>query len=57
MDYDADGNIVGIDIDNASSKVDMRELIISKLPAQMETLVARLKPVHAAYVLPCKGDT
>ena len=40
IDYDADGNIVGIDIDNASKKVDMREIVLSKLPAQCEELVA-----------------
>ena len=40
IDYDADGNIVGIDIDNASKKVDMRKIVLSKLPAQCEELVA-----------------
>jgi len=40
LDYDADGNIVGIDIDNASRKVDMKEIILSKLPAEVEMLTA-----------------
>jgi uncharacterized protein YuzE len=31
LDYDADGNLVGIDIDNASQKVQLRELIVSGL--------------------------
>lgn len=35
LDYDADGNLVGIDIDQASLKLDFRELILSKLPAQV----------------------
>jgi len=35
LDYDADGNLVGIDIDQASLKLDFGELILSKLPAQV----------------------
>jgi uncharacterized protein YuzE len=35
LDYDADGNIVGIDIDRASVKLEIGELIVSKLPAQI----------------------
>ena len=38
LDYDADGNLVGIDIDNASEKVDLQRLTISKLPGSVETL-------------------
>ncbi len=37
LDYDAQGNLVGIDIDNASTKVDIHKLIINKLPASVET--------------------
>ena len=37
LDYDDDGNPVGIDIDNASAKVDLRKLIVSKLPGPGET--------------------
>jgi uncharacterized protein YuzE len=37
LDYDAKGNLVGIDIDNASAKVDLRTLIVSKLPGPVET--------------------
>ena len=40
LDYDADGNLVGIDIDNASHKVEMERLILSKLPAEVETVRA-----------------
>ena len=40
LDYDSEGNIVGIDIDNASKKVDLKEVILSKLPAEIETLIA-----------------
>lgn len=32
LDYDADGNIAGIDIDHASSKLDIEEIILSNLP-------------------------
>ncbi len=35
LDYDEDGNLVGIDIDQASMKLEMKELILSKLPAQV----------------------
>ena len=31
LDYDARGNLVGIDIDNASTKVELQKLIVSKL--------------------------
>ena len=40
LDYDADGNIAGIDIDNASHKIELREVILSKLPAEVEELSA-----------------
>ena len=40
LDYDADGNIVGIDIDNASRKVDLKEISLSKIPADTEKLIA-----------------
>jgi uncharacterized protein YuzE len=38
LDYDADGNLVGIDIDQASLKLDFKELILSKLPAEVTQL-------------------
>jgi len=34
-----DGNLVGIDIDNASAKVDLHRLIVSRLPGDMQTIV------------------
>ena len=37
LDYDAEGNLVGIDIDNASQKVDLKKLTLNKLPAIMQT--------------------
>jgi len=30
LDYDADGNLVGIDIDSASRKIDLKEVILSR---------------------------
>jgi len=36
LDYDAEGNLVGIDIDEASSKLEMKELILNKLPAEVK---------------------
>ena len=38
LDYDSQGNLVGIDIDNASSKVNLQKLIVSKLPGDVETI-------------------
>jgi uncharacterized protein YuzE len=40
LDYDEAGNLVGIDIDNASGKLDLGELILSKFPASTQTLIA-----------------
>jgi len=40
LDYDSDGNLVGIDIDNAGKKLELNELILSKLPLRTETLSA-----------------
>jgi uncharacterized protein YuzE len=40
LDYDADGKLVGIDIDNASNNVDLQKLIVSKLPGKVETAAA-----------------
>jgi uncharacterized protein YuzE len=37
LDYDAEGNLVGIDIDNASRKVDLKKLTLNKLPAIIQT--------------------
>ena len=36
LDYDAEGRLVGIDIDNASHKVEMEKLILSKIPGKIE---------------------
>ncbi len=32
LDYDAEGNLVGIDIDHASKKLNLDKLIIRKMP-------------------------
>ena len=37
LDSDAEGNLVGIDIDNASRKVDLKKLTLNKLPAIIQT--------------------
>ena len=37
LDYDAEGNLAGIDIDNASRKVDLKKLTLNKLPSIIET--------------------
>ena len=40
LDYDKDGSLVGIDIDNASKKMQLSELVLNKLPMHKETIVA-----------------
>jgi len=40
LDYDAEGNLVGIDIDNASHKIDLKEIILNKIPSEVERLSA-----------------
>lgn len=40
LDYDAEGRLVGIDIDHASRKVELKRLVLSKLPAKIETAAA-----------------
>jgi uncharacterized protein YuzE len=38
LDYDAAGNLVGIDIDNASRKVQLQHLVLSRLDASIERI-------------------
>jgi uncharacterized protein YuzE len=40
LDYDSEGNLVGIDIDNASRKIDLKKLVLSKLPTELQSLSA-----------------
>lgn len=40
LDYDAQGDLVGIDIDNASRKVDLKQLVLDKLPVSVKTIAA-----------------
>ncbi|MBK9945597.1 MAG: DUF2283 domain-containing protein [Nitrospira sp.] len=40
LDYDAAGHLVGIDIDNASRKVELKQLTLSKLPLVVQTISA-----------------
>jgi uncharacterized protein YuzE len=40
LDYDAEGNIVGIDIDNASQKLSLKELVLNRLPIDKHTIAA-----------------
>jgi len=41
LDYDSEGNLVGIDIDNASKKVNLKELTLSRVPAEIRTVAAQ----------------
>lgn len=40
LDYDAHGNLVGIDIDHASKKLDLQRLDLVELPSVVHTLAA-----------------
>ena len=40
MDYDEDGNIAGIDIDNASGKLNLKEQVLNKVPVDKQTIAA-----------------
>ena len=39
LDYDNDGTLDGIDINNASSKVALDRLVVSKLPGTIQRLM------------------
>lgn len=41
LDYDAEGNLVGIDIDNASKKVRLEELTITRIPSHVRVSAAQ----------------
>jgi uncharacterized protein YuzE len=38
LDYDTNGNLVGIDIDNASRKVQLDHLVLTRLDASIERI-------------------
>jgi len=38
LDYDQQGALVGIDIDNASKKLALKQLILSRLPVEVQIL-------------------
>ncbi|MBI3813973.1 MAG: DUF2283 domain-containing protein [Nitrospinae bacterium] len=38
LDYDETGKLVGIDIDNASKKIQLKELILNRLPSDVHTV-------------------
>ena len=40
IDYDEKGRITGIDVDNASHKIDLKEIILNKLPTQFQAITA-----------------
>lgn len=40
LDYDDAGNLIGIDIDHASVKANLKELILSNLPSKVESIPA-----------------
>ncbi|NTW53684.1 MAG: DUF2283 domain-containing protein [Chlorobaculum sp.] len=40
LDYDAEGRLAGIDIDNASKKVNLKTLTLNKLPADGQIFAA-----------------
>ncbi|MHC4326422.1 MAG: DUF2283 domain-containing protein, partial [Planctomycetota bacterium] len=40
LDYDSEGNLVGIDIDNAGKKLELKTLVLNKLPTEIQSLSA-----------------
>ncbi len=40
LDFDADGHLVGIDIEHASQRVGLNQLVLDRLPSKVETIVA-----------------
>lgn len=40
LDYDAEGRLTGIDIDNASKKVNLKTLTLNKLPSDGQIFAA-----------------
>ncbi len=40
LDYDENGSLVGIDIDNASTKLDLKELVLTRLPINVQKISA-----------------
>ena len=40
LDFDADGHLVGIDIDHASQRVSLNQLVPDRLPSTVETIAA-----------------
>ncbi|MBE7516316.1 MAG: DUF2283 domain-containing protein [Chloracidobacterium sp.] len=40
LDYDESGNLVGVDIDHASTKLDMREIVLGRLPVKSAHVLA-----------------
>ncbi len=40
LDYDEEGVLVGMDIDNANKKINLRELVLNKLPFEDQKLSA-----------------
>ena len=40
LDYDAEGRLAGIDIDNASHKIELEEITLSKMPTELRNTPA-----------------
>ena len=40
LDYEVDGDVTEMDIDNASNKVDLEKIVLNKVPAEVEQLSA-----------------
>ena len=40
LDYDENGNLVGIDIDNASRKLDLTEIVLNRMPTKTQRISA-----------------
>lgn len=52
LDYDDEGKLIGIDIDNASSKVKLEELIIDRLPSESKKLWHNIRHTAQQRLIP-----
>jgi len=57
LDYDENGQITGIDIDNASHKMDLDEIISNNIPAQLQTISASTFLQRKGLLIEIKGHS
>ena len=56
IDLDSEGNIIGFDIDNASKKINLSELVTNKLPVISQTIKQLTAPSSALNISQKKAN-